>query len=373
MTARLRRLRALLRRDARELRRDPLALGIAIAGPALLMLLFAFGVSLDTERVRVAIVIEQTTPEAQDLAGAFRNARYFTAFPVHERRAAEAALARGEVNGLIVIGGDFARPVLGEAAAPVQVLVDGVDGRTGRMVASYAEGAVASWIGQRLLARQTDAVPAARLESRIWFNREIRSRHFIAPGLIALVMTVSGAMLAALLVAREWDRGTMEALLATPATPGDLILARFVALIGLGMLGMGLSLALAVLAMEVPFRGSVAVLTLSAALFMVASLSLGVLVSGVTRNQVRAGRLTLTVGYLPTIMLSGLLFDLRNAPDAIQWLSHLVAGRYFVAILHTLFLAGNLWSVILPNLAGMAAIAALLLAAVARVSRRRLG
>jgi ABC-2 type transport system permease protein len=373
MTFRLRRLRALMLKEWREILRDPLAIRMAVSGPALLMVLFAYGVSLDTERVPVAIVIENPTPEARDLAGAFHNAHYFRSVFLQDRHAAEHALAVGDVSGAVVLAGDFARAVYGEGGAPVQVLVDGVDSRTARTIATYADGAVANWLLQRVQARLGDSIPLVQTESRIWFNPDAKSRNFIAPGLIALLMTVTGALLAALVVAREWERGTMEALMATPALRGDLVFAKLVSYVSLGVGGMALTLAFAVWVMEVPLRGSPIILAVAAALFMVTALSLGFLISSATRNQVRAGRLSLTAGYLPTIMLSGLLFDLRNAPDPIQWISHLVAARYFIAILHTLFLVGNVWAVILPNLAGMAIIALVLLAAIVRLNRKRLG
>lgn len=373
MTARLRRYRALLLKEWREILRDRVAIAIAVSGPALLMVLFGYGVSLDTERVPVAIVIENSTPEARDLAGAFHNARYFRSVFFGERFAAQHALALGQVGGVIVLGGDFARSALAEGGAPVQVLVDGVDSRTARMVAAYAEGAVANWLAQRVQARLSDAIPVVQMESRIWFNPEALSRYFVAPGVIALIMTVSGTLLAALVVAREWERGTMEALMATPATAGDLLVTKLVSYVALGVGGMAFTLALTVWVVEVPLRGSLIVLAGAAALFMVTALSLGFLISRTTKNQVRSGRLSLTLGYLPTIMLSGVLFDLRNAPDPIQWISHLVAARYFVAILRTLFLAGNVWAVILPNLVGMAIIALVLLAAIVRLNSKRLG
>ena len=184
---------------------------------------------------------------------------------------------------------------------------------------------------------------------------------------------MSGTLLAALIVAREWERGTMEALLATPVLAGELLLARTVSYLVLGLGGTALTVVLSVTVVEVPFRGSFLILTLAASLFMLTALSLGFLVSGATRNRIAAGRLSLTTSYLPTIMLSGLLFDLRNAPGPIQWISHLVPARYFVSLLHTLFLAGNVWPVLLPNLAGLALIATVLLLGVVRLNRKRLG
>lgn len=373
MTIRLRRLRALMLKEWREILRDRLAIKMAVSGPALLMVIFAYGVSLDTERVPVAIVIENPTPEARDLAGAFHNARYFHSVFYQDRHAAEHALSIGAVSGVIVLAGDFARFVFREGGAPVQVLVDGVDSRTARIVFIYADGAVANWLAQRVQARLGDVIPGVQMESRIWFNPAAVSRNFIAPGIIALLMTVTGALLAALIVAREWERGTMEALMATPALASDLMVSKLVSYVALSLIGMTITLAFTVWVAEVPLRGSSLILAAAAALFMVTVLSLGYLISSATKDQVRAGRLTLTAGYLPTIMLSGLLFDLRNAPEPIQWISHLVAARYFIAILHTLFLAGNVWAVILPNLAGMAIIAVVLLAGIVRLGRKRLG
>ena len=369
----LRRLGALVLKEWREILRDPLAIAMAVSGPALLMVLFAYGVSLDTERVPVAIVIENPTPEARDLAGAFHNARYFRSVFYRDRHEAEHALVVGAVSGVIVLARDFARTVFAEGGAPVQVLVDGVDSRTARIVAVYADGAVANWLVQRVQARLGDSIPGVQMESRIWFNPDAKSRNFIAPGIIALIMTVTGALLAALVVAREWERGTMEALMATPALAGDLLLAKLASYVALGLGGMAITLTFTVWVMDVPLRGSPSILAAAAALFMVTALSLGFLVSSATKDQVRAGRLTLTAGYLPTIMLSGILFDLRNAPEPIQWISHLVAARYFVAILQTVFLAGNVWAVILPNLFGMAIIALVLLAGIMRLNRKRLG
>jgi ABC-2 type transport system permease protein len=316
---------------------------------------------------------ETSSPEARDLAGAFNNARYFHTQFFQDRRSAERALLAGDVTGLVIVAGDFARPVWSEDSAPVQLVVDGVDGRTARTISLYVSGAVSNWLGQRVLNRQSAALPMVQIEPRFQFNPNLVSRYFTAPGVIALIMTLSGALLAALLVAREWERGTMEALLATPAHAAELLIARIVTYLGLGVAAMSLTLVITVSVFEVPFRGSWAVLAVASALFMLTVLSLGFVLSGLARRQVVAGSMVLTVGFLPTVMLSGFLFDLRNAPEPIQWLSHLVSARYFVSILHTLFLAGDVWPVILPNLAGLAAIAVVLLAAVVRLNRKRLG
>lgn len=373
MIVRLRRLKALIVVECRLALRSPGTITTVFAAPALLLLLFAYSQSLDTERVPVAIVLEQPTPQARDLAGALHNTRYFHSVFFRTRPAAEQALLHGEVNGVVVLAGDFSRAALAEGDAPVQVLIDGVDARVGRIVAGYVEGAVATWLFQRTLLGQIGGVDAVRTESRIWFNEEIDSRRFLMPGLIVLLMTVVSPLLSALVVAREWERGTIEAMLATPMTVADLLLAKMLVYFALTLAAVALTVGLTVTALEVPFRGSLLPLGAAASLFALSSLGLGLVISCATKNQFAVGRWTLLTGYLPAYMLSGFIFDLRNMPEPVQWISCLVSARYFVSILQTVLLAGDIWPVILPNLAGMAAIATVLLGTAMILVRKRLG
>jgi ABC-2 type transport system permease protein len=367
-----RRFKALLVREYRQTFRTRGSIAIVFAGPALLLILFAYSVSLDIERVPVAIAIEQSTPEARDLAGAFYNARYFRPVFFEGRHAAEGALAEGDVSGVIVLAGDFARAALGGDQAPVQILVDGVDPRISRIVASYTESAVANWLAQRALVGRASGVDAVRTRSRVWFNAELESRYFLMPGLIVLLMTVVGPLLTALVIVREWESGTMEAMLATPMTSGDFIVAKVAWYLTLGLAAVMLMVGLTVHVTGVPFRGSILPIVLAGVLFMLCAVGLGAVISMAARAKVAATRLTLTTGYLPAYMLSGVLFDLRSAPEPIQWVSHLVPARYFVSILHTVMLAGDMWAVILPDLAGLALIALALLGCAAILIRKRL-
>ena len=372
MMNRLRRLRALCVMDFRRTMRNPIVITVALSAPAFLLLLFGYGVSLDTERVPVAIVIEQPTPEARDLSGSFQNARYFRSIFFNDRRAAERALLGGEVNGIVVITGDFTRTALGNGGAPVQIIVDGVDARTGRTVVSYVEGAVTNWLVQRTQSGRSGIADPMRIRPRIWFNAEIKSRNFLVPGVIALLMTIVGPLLSALAVARDWERGTMEALLATPMTMTELLVAKIVVFLAFGVASMALTLSLAVYVLEVPFRGSLSPVVAAASLFMLSALGIGLAISCFARTRLRAAQLTLALGYLPAYMLSGFIFDLRSMPEPVQWLSHLISARYFVSILHTVMLAGDVWPVIVPNLLGMAAISLLALGAAALGVRKRL-
>ena len=191
------------------------------------------------------------------------------------------------------------------------------------------------------------------MEQRIWFNPAVQSRFFLVPGLIAVIMTLIGTLLTALVVAREWERGTMETLLVTPIRIHELLLGKLIPYFILGMGGMLLTVAMAVSVFEVPLRGSFFILLAVSALFMLVALAMGLLISTLVKNQFVAGQIAIIVTYLPAFILSGFIFDINSMPTVIQWITHIVPARYFVAILQTVFLAGNVWQVILPNAAAL--------------------
>jgi len=211
-----------------------------------------------------------------------------------------------------------------------------------------------------------------RLEQRVWFNSEFRSRDFLVPGLIAVIMTLIGALLTALVMAREWERGTMEALLVTPAAMREVLLGKLIPYFILGTGGMSLSVAMAVWLFHVPLRGSLWVLFGSSSLFLLAALGMGLLISTVAKNQFVAGQIAIIVTFLPAFILSGFIFDISSMPWLVQIITHLIAARYFVSVLQTVFLAGNVWVVILPNAVALLVMAAFFLGMTRRKSRKRL-
>jgi ABC-2 type transport system permease protein len=216
------------------------------------------------------------------------------------------------------------------------------------------------------------ATPPVSVFQRVWFNEETESRNFMVPGLITLIMTLIGILLTALVVAREWERGTMEALLVTPLRRVDLLLGKVLPYYLLGMLGMGLSVGVAVTVFDVPFRGSFGALLLLSSLFMLASLGFGLLLSAAIRIQFVAAQISIIAGFLPAFFLSGLIFDLESTPIPIQIISHAVPARYFVTISHTLFMAGDIWPVLLPNGIVLAAMALIFITLAFRKITKRL-
>ena len=368
-----RRFRGLLRKEFVQIVRDPSSIAIALVMPVVLLILIGYGISLDARDVRFGIVDEDRTVESSGLYQSFASSPYFR--PVHfvDSRQADIALMRGDIAGYAVLRGDFSRKVADPLrAAEIGIFVNGVDSNNARIVQGYALGALANWAQGRLSDRAQHAKPAVVLEHRYWFNPELRSANFIVPGLIAMVMTMIGALLTALVVAREWERGTMEALMVSPASMTEIMLGKLVAYFVLGMGGLAVSVGLGLFVFEVPFRGSFVVLVGISAVFLVVSLAIGLLISTVARNQFVAAQLAFLVTFMPALILSGLMFDIETMPSWVQAVTTVFAARYYVSSLQTLFLAGDVWPILLPNLAALLGFAAVFLTVAIRRTRRSL-
>jgi ABC-2 type transport system permease protein len=372
--ARGRRTLGLLRKEGIQILRDPSSIIIAGALPLLLLVLFSFGVSLDLRNVDVAVVVEQPSPRASRFVQSFEASRYFRVRLARDRRDVEGQLVAGRLQGVVVLASDFAARAARGDAAPVQVLVRGTDPNTAALVQNYVQGAWATWLAQESLAAGGDGGSglAVAAEPRVWFNPALDSRSALLPGSVAVIMTLIGTLLTALVIAREWERGTMEALLATPVTRGEILLSKFVAYFVLGMAAMALSVAVAHLLLGVPLRGSLWLLALCSAVFLCYALGLGLLISTATANQFIASQLALVTGFLPAFLLSGLVFEINSMPWPIRYLTYAFPPRYFVTDLQTLFLAGNVWSVVVPNTLVMATFAAAFLALTAHKTKGRL-
>lgn len=365
------RIGALVRKEARQMVRDPSSIAIGIVMPVLLILLFGYGITLDVTHVPVAIVVEDPTPEASEVAAGFELSPYFDARMMTSMARAEQLLLERKLDGIIRIRPDFARN-LALGGAEVQILVHGVDANNARIIQNYAQGAVGQWSARRAGEAMTVSAGPVVVQNRMWFNEANESRYFLVPGLIVLIMTLIGALLTALVMAREWERGTIEALFVTPVRTDEILLGKTIPYFALGMIGLALCLLAAKFLFNIPFRGSVLVLTGVSMLYLLVALGIGLLISSAVKNQFVASQITLLVSFLPAVMLSGFLFDLRSMPELVRMITYVLPARYYVALLQTIFLAGDIWPVILPNAAVLAGMAAILAFLTRRVTRKRL-
>ncbi len=372
-TARRLHLAGLIRKEFLQIRRDPSSIGIAFLMPIVLLIIFGYGVSLDAKHVRIGLVAENPGPETADFFAGLQRSEYFQPAYFPDLRKAQKALDRREVSAIAHLRGDFSRQALSQQTAPIQVIVDGVDANTARLVSGYMQGVWTQWLQRQADRRAPASAQAVQMQQRIWFNPAVRSRDYLVPGLIAVIMTLIGALLTAMVVAREWDRGTLEALMATPVSVGEVLFGKLAPYYLLGMGGMILSIGMALYLFDVPLRGSLWVLLLTGTLFLLAALGMGLFISIVAQNQFVAGQVAIIATFLPAFILSGFIFDIGSMPAAVQAFTYLIAARYFVAILQTVFLAGNVWEVIVPNALALAAMAAIFLTLAARRMPRRLG
>jgi ABC-2 type transport system permease protein len=366
------RLRGLLRKESLQILRDPSSIAIAFVMPVVLLLIFGYGVSLDARHVPLALVVERPNRDTASFIAGFFQSPYFVPLRFGSIQEADAAMEARLVDGIVWLRSDFSRQMLSQGNAPIGLIVNGVDANNARLIEGYLQQVWADWLAKFAATQGLKLKTPVQVDVRVWFNPAVMSKDFLIPGLIAVIMTLTGALLTAMVVAREWERGTMEALLVTPAGIYEIIVSKLLPYFVLGMGGMLLSVSMAVWLFGVPLRGSLWLLLAASSAFLLCALGMGLLISTVSKNQFVAGEIAILVTFLPAFILSGFVFDIRSMPAAVQLITHIVAARYFVGILQSIFLAGNVWSIILPNLLGLILLGTIFLALARRSARKSL-
>lgn len=369
----LRRLKALIKKEFLQIIRDPSSILISVVLPVILLFVYGYGVSLDMDHIGIGIVLEDTSPDAQSFAKALIDSRYFNAKVGRHRKEFEEDIIRGKIRGIVVIPSYFSqfrkRP---NNRAPIQVIADGSEPNTASFVQNYVASAWQNWLQQESISSGLTGLPPINIQTRFWYNEQLESRYFLMSGSLAIVMTLIGTLLTALVVAREWERGTMEALMSTPVRISELILGKLIPYFCLGMLSMFICVMVSVFFYEVPFRGSILVLILVSSVFLLTALALGLLISTLAKNQFVAAQAAMVGSFLPAFILSGFVFEISSMPDPIRFITYFIPARYFVTTLLTLFLVGNVWKLIFINLFYMTLAAIILFLITARKTAKRL-
>ena len=370
-----RRLWALVKKEFRQMLRDRSNLLVGLALPVTLILLFGYGMSFDVKDVRVAMVLEDASPRVQQVLAGLRGSTYMEPRWAGSMSEAEQWLRRHEVEAILRVPPGFSGR-LQNGDAKVQLVVNGSESTSAATIESYVNGVLALWAQKEAdragPAGQTTAAGSVQVQQRLWFNEAGESTWFLVPGLLVLVLTLIGAFLTSLLIAREWERGTMESLFVTPVRPLEIVLAKLIPYVGIGLVDLAMCLLAAHFLFEVPMRGSLGMMVVGGMLYLVVSLLMGLFISGRTRNQFQASQVALLGSLLPSMMLSGFIFDLRNAPALVQVIGHLLPATHFMGLAKSLFLMGNHWPTIMQNLGILLIYAVLLLWATLRTVRKRL-
>jgi ABC-2 type transport system permease protein len=342
----LRRTRAVARKEFRHILRDPRSLSLALALPMMMLLLFGYALSLDVDQIPTAVVDQDRTPQSRELLERFEASRYFKMVEFPERvQGIEREILRGRVVLGIVIPPDYSRKLTSGRAAQIQLLLDGSDSNTASIAAGYADGvsqAFALELRERFINQRSGLTMPEPVEPRlrVWYNSELKSKNYIIPGLIAVILMIISSMLTSLTIAREWEMGTMEQLLSTPLRPAELVLGKLSAYFTLGLVDALIAVGIGVLLFGVPFRGNLVLLFASTGIFLFGALGWGVLVSAIARSQLLASQMGIISSFLPAFLLSGFIFSIENMPAVVQAVTHIFPARYFVTLLKAIFLKG---------------------------------
>lgn len=358
------RLKALIKKEALQILRDPSAILIAVALPLILLFLMGYAVSLDAKKIHIAVISNTENQASQKLIQSFIHSKSFEVEVGKNIEPYLNLMQRGAIKGVVKLGDNFGK----NGKYEIQIITDGSEPNSAGMAQNYAGGVIKLW-GQGLGG---DSFKSINIESRFWFNPPVSSRYFLLPGSIAVVMTLIGTLLTALVVAREWERGTMEALMATPASMLEIIVGKLIPYFVLGMGSMLLCFIVAYYWYEIPFNGSFVILLALSATYLFPSLSIGLLISTAAKNQFVAAQASIIAGFLPSFILSGFLFEIENMPKGLQIATHIVPARYFVESLQTIFLAGDIYSIFIIDAAMMVLIGSIFFALVIKKSKKSL-
>ena len=365
-----RRFKALFIKESYQIIRDPSSILIALILPLILLFLMGYAISLDSKNIPVGIVVEKSSKYTLSLVDAFRISKSFNVQVANDRIDFKDKLQRGLIRAIIVIPSTFEKD-LETQNTRIQILADGSEPNIAGFVQKYTNGVWNNWLVQEGFNKKLNK-SSLDIQTRYWFNSPLLSSYFLLPGSIAIILTLIGTLLTALVIAREWERGTMEAIMSTPITISELLLGKLLPYFVLAMISMIICVAIAILWFEIPFRGSFFLLFLTSALYLFPALGLGLLISTLAKNQFVAAQAALIVGFLPALLLSGFIFQISSMPSWLQFLTHVIPARYFIEILQCIFLSGDIYGVIIPNVLAMLIVGAVIFLVIFKITRKRL-
>ncbi|MBR1601284.1 MAG: ABC transporter permease [Alphaproteobacteria bacterium] len=342
-------LKALIYKEFLQIIRDPSSVLTALILPFILITIFATAINLDNNTIETGLVIEGDRGQINDIIASFDGTKYVKIYRYDNRKSAQQALVRGDIRALVVIPNNFAQAFAAKTNAAVQIITDASDPNIALFAAAYVQGIIST--AQKIILENYgyNTNVGIRIESQSWYNPELKSRYFILPSSIAIIMTLIGILLTALVIAREWERGTMESLLTTKASKLQIISAKYIAYYCLAIISAAFCTFLSIVIFDVPFRGSYLIYFITASLFLFPSLGMGFIISTLTKNQFLSAVAAAMFGFLPAIMLSGGLFEISSMPSAIRSLTNIIPATYFIPIIKNLFMAGNIWPIIIQE------------------------
>ena len=364
-------LLALIKKEIKQIIRDPSSIIIAFVLPFISIMIYMYGINLDSVKVTMGIKNDDSSPEVATLVKSFGHSKYVNSIYFDNQKDIEVAIARSKIKGAVIIPNDFSTKLARGQKADLLVITDGSEVNTANYVQNYAMAIANNWLISSKYAASVKP-PAVNAEVRTWYNPDLNSHYFIVPGSIAITMTLIGILLTSLVVAREWERGTMEAMLSTSVKTIHIVLGKYIPYFILGMLSLTFNIFLCIVIFQIPFRGNYLILLLVSSLFLFTSLGIGLNVSSVLKNQFLASMVAMSVGFMPALMLSGLMFPINSMPVFFQHLTRILPPRYYVSFVESEFMAGTVPEIVIANAIYLTILGLILFAAVYKNTSMRL-
>jgi ABC-2 type transport system permease protein len=363
---------SLIKKEFIQVMRDPSSVLLAVLLPLVLTFIFGSAISLDTNSVKIGIVAEgEQSVERESLISLLSNSKFIEV--VDFKRTLKGSydnLMGGRAKALLIIPQDFNLKIRSENRATINLITDASDVNTAVFVSSYIGEIMNLWVLQYYADRSFKTAGSVEVKTRVWYNQEQKAVYLLSTGAIALVLSMAGTLLTALVVAREWERGTMEYLIATKVTIFEIIMSKIIPYLLLGLLSFLISFFVVILYFNVPFRGSFWLLMVVGSIYLITTTGLGLLISSAMKTQFAASQLSLLASFMPSIMLSGLIYEIESMPFILQMITHIVPARYLVSILRSMFLMGNDYAALIPNLIALTSLSVIIMFFAARKLRK---
>lgn len=364
-------LLALIKKEIKQILRDPSSIVIAFILPIISITIYMYGINLDSVKITLAVKNDDNSPEVSTLVKSFGHSKYVNSINFDNIEDIKTAILSSKIKGAVIIPNDFSSKLSRGQKADLLVITDGSEVNTANYVQSYALAISNQWL---LSGKYRGLVqkPIINVENRTWYNPDLNSHHFIVPGSIAITMTLIGILLTSLVIAREWERGTMEALLSTKVRAIHIVLGKYIPYFILGMLSTAFNMFLCVCVFQIPFRGSYFIFFMISGIFLFTSLGIGLMISTALKNQFMASMVSISLGFMPALMLSGLMFPINSMPTFFQYLTMIIPPRYYISFIESEFMAGGVNEIRLANAFYLTVLGLLLFAGVYKKTQMRL-
>lgn len=362
---------ALIKKELLQIIRDPSSLVIAFILPVVLLFIYTYGLNLDSAKIKIGIFNEDANPEINNLITSFSQNKYVEAELYYSREKMYEDLVRSKIKAVLVIPDDFSRKLASAQEVKLQLITDGAEINQVSYTQGYVSSITTNWLYSSSFSNMA-IPPMINVESRVWYNQNLDGRRVLVPSSLAVTMTLIGILLTALVIAREWERGTMEALLSTRVKPIHIVVGKYVPYFIVGMLSLALSIFVMIAFLGIPFMGSFLVLFFVSALFLFTCLGIGLIISSALKNQLLASMISIVAGFLPALMLSGIIFPIKSMPVFFQWLTRILPPRYYVDLIRSEFLSGTVKEIVIVNSAYLLALGLFFAMLVYKKTARRL-